>query len=211
MSTSRTGLADKITRLAKLPRPAGNFISLSSLVHLLDLPLASARVAAKRLEAKQILTRVGPGLYANLLAEPSVEQLASLLWRPSYISLEWALAFHGISQQKPAEVTCVTLHRPRRQATALGTLSYAHVSRSLYFGFKKETVRGNQQAYVAEPEKALLDWIYLRRQNAVPIALDELDLRHLRPDVLKQFQKPFPQSVQRVVEQAAPADQGSEK
>src|SRR5690242_2623530 len=114
MITSRTGLAEKITVLARLPRPAGNFVSLSSLSQLLNLPVKSARVAARRLEQKKILTRVGPGFYANLLAEPSVEQLASLLWRPSYISLEWALAFHGISQQRPREITCITLQRPRR-------------------------------------------------------------------------------------------------
>ena len=83
MTTSRTGQAQKILSLAKLPRPAGNFLSLTSLAHLLGLELPSTRLAALRLEKKGILSRVGPGLYANLLAETSLEQLASLLWSPS--------------------------------------------------------------------------------------------------------------------------------
>src|SRR5205814_1695286 len=109
MTPLRKGPTDKIMALAKLPRPAGNFVSLSSLAQLLELPVTSARIAARRLEKKGVVSRVGPGLYANLLAEPSLEQLAGLLWPPSYLSLEWALAFHGLSTQRPSEATCVTL------------------------------------------------------------------------------------------------------
>jgi predicted transcriptional regulator of viral defense system len=199
MKRWRTGLAEKILILAKLPQPAGNFLSLSSLAQLLDLPLPSARVAAKRLEKKNVLSHVGPALYANLLADPSLEQLASLLWAPSYLSLEWALAYHGLSTQKPSLATCVTLHRPRRVKTVLGTLHYSHLSKSLFFGFRKETIRPGVETWVAEPEKALLDWIYLRRRSGEPVALDEIDVRPLRPALLKRYQKAFPAFVQAVV------------
>jgi predicted transcriptional regulator of viral defense system len=186
------GPAEKIMALAKLPKPAGNFVSLSSLAQLLELPLPSARIAARRLEKKGVLTRVGPGLYANHLADPSLEQLAGLLWPPSYLSLEWAMAYHGVSTQKPSEATCVTLQRPRRVQTALGILSYFHLSRPLFFGFKKEKVHAGIEAWVAEPEKALLDWVYLRRRAGEPVALDEIDRRLLRPTVLKRYQQAFP-------------------
>ena len=175
MSSLRTGPAQKILCLSKLPRPAGNFLSLSSLSQLLGLSVPSTRLAARRLEKKGVLSRVGPGLYANRLAEPSLEQLAGLMWVPSYLSLEWALAYHGLSAQKPSEATCVTLHRPRRVDTVLGTVSYSHLSKSLFFGFRKEPVRAGVEAWVAEPEKALLDWIYLRCRSGEPIAFDELD------------------------------------
>jgi predicted transcriptional regulator of viral defense system len=193
--TPRKGPSEKLLTLAKLPRPAGNFVTLSSLAQLLELPLPSARIAAGRLEKKGVLWRVGPGLYANRLADPSIEQLAGILWSPSYLSLEWALAFHGISQQKTSEATCVTLHRPRRVQTPLGTLSFVHVAKSLFFGFKKEPVLPGVESWVAEPEKALLDWIYLRRRAGEPIALDEFRLSLLRPTILKQYSQPFPASV----------------
>ena len=202
MTLLRTGQAQKIMILTKLPRPDGNFLSLSSLSHLLGLPLQSTRIAARRLEKKGALARVGPGLYANLLADPTLEQLAGLLWAPSYLSLEWALAHHGLSAQKPSEATCVTLHRPRRVQTALGTLSYFHVSKPLFFGFRKETIRPGVETWVAEPEKAFLDWIYLRRRAGEPIALDEFDLRILRPKILRRYQKAFPPFVRRQAQSA---------
>jgi len=178
-------------------------VSLTSLAQLLDLPVVSARVAAGRLEKKNVLSRVGPGLYANHMADPSLEQLASLLGPPSYLSLEWALAYHGISTQKPSEATCVTLGRPRRIQITLGTLSYFHLSKSLFFGFRKETVRPGIETWVAEPEKALLDWIYLRRRAGEAIALDELDHRPLRPAILKRYQQVFPSFVQKILTEEA--------
>ena len=196
---SRVGPAEKILILAKMPRPAGNFLSLSSLSQLLGLPIVSARVAARRLEKKGVLARVGPGLYANRLAEPTLEQLAGLLWPPSYLSLEWALAYHGLSAQKPHEATSVTLGRPRRLQTVLGTLSYAHLSKALFFGFRKETVQPRVEAWVAEPEKALLDWIYLRRLAGEPIALDEIQTGRLRRGRLRRYGQRFPAFVRRLV------------
>jgi predicted transcriptional regulator of viral defense system len=167
-------------------------VTLSSLSHLLGLSVPSARLAAIRLEKKGLLSRVGPSLYANLLAEPSVEQLASLLWIPSYLSLEWAMAYHGISQQRPQEMTCITLHRPRQVHTSLGTLSYFHLSKPLFFGFRKETVRPGVQSWVAEPEKAFLDWIYLRRRAGEATPLDELNVQVLREKILRNYGRHFP-------------------
>jgi len=113
--------------------------------------------------------------------------------------LEWALAYHGLSQQKPAEATCVTRHRPRRVRTVLGTLSFSHVGLPLFFGFRKEKVRLGIETWVAEPEKALLDWIYLRRRAGEPIALDEINLKTLRPKILKQYSMSFPPSIRAVL------------
>jgi predicted transcriptional regulator of viral defense system len=194
-----TALADKLLTLSKLPRPAGNFLTLSSLAHLLELPIASARVAANRLEKKNVLRRVGPALYANLLAEPSIEQLAGLLWQPAYLSLEWALAWHGVSLQRPHDATCVTLGRPRRVISALGALSYFHVSKPLFFGYQKERVRAGVETWIAEPEKALLDWIYLRRRAGEFIALDEMNTKKLDPAKIEKYAVPFPSSVKKVI------------
>lgn len=196
MTPPRMDFAEKIVRLTKLRRSGGNFLSLSTLSQLLELPLASARVAARRLEKRGILSRVGPALYANLLAEPSLEQLAVLLWPPSYISLEWALAYHGVITQKPHEMTCVTLQRPRRVRTALGTLSYCHLSKALFFGFRKVSLRPDVQTWLADPEKALLDWIYLRRRAGEAISLEEIDPRACRPRRLARYARLFPTFVQ---------------
>ena len=91
----------------------------------------------------------------------------------------------------------MTLQRPRRVRTVLGSLSYAHLSKPLFFGFRKETVRPGVEAWVAEPEKALLDWVYLRRKSGEPIAFDEIDFSRLDPEILKTYSRKFPVTVQK--------------
>lgn len=48
---------------------------------------------------------------------------------------------------------------------------------------------------IAEPEKALLDWIYLNRQEGLPTALDELHLQFLTPTKLRDYALRFPRTV----------------
>ena len=93
----------------------------------------------------------------------------------------------------------MTLERPGRVRTVLGVLSYSHVSRPLFFGFRKEKLPQGAEAWVAEPEKALLDWIYLRRRAGEPIALDEIDLRPCRRTILERNARAFPPFVQAIV------------
>jgi hypothetical protein len=47
---------------------------------------------------------------------------------------------------------------------------------------------------IAEPEKAILDWIYLGLQNGVAPALDELDFSSVDRPKLLNFARRFPRS-----------------
>ena len=48
---------------------------------------------------------------------------------------------------------------------------------------------------IAEPEKALLDWVYLRLKGGFPVHLDELLFERLNIAELLQIGKKFPRSV----------------
>jgi hypothetical protein len=50
-----------------------------------------------------------------------------------------------------------------------------------------------------EPEKALLDWVYLQRQEGLPVALDELSLNPIDKKKLQKYALQYPNSVQRTV------------
>ena len=52
---------------------------------------------------------------------------------------------------------------------------------------------------IAEPEKALLDWVYLQRQEGLPVALDELSLNPIDKKKLQKYALQYPNSVQRTV------------
>jgi hypothetical protein len=68
----------------------------------------------------------------------------------------------------------------------------------LYWGHEEKATRYNKYL-IAEPEKALLDWIYLNRQEGLPTPFDELQLQFLDPGKLRQDAERFPRTVQEAI------------
>ncbi len=91
--------------------------------------------------------------------------IAGQMLEPSYISLYSALLFHGLANQVPKGIECVAPGKSRRYAD-LG-IAYHRIPPSLFFGYAKER-KGESYVLVAEPEKALLDGVYL---NELPKTL----------------------------------------
>lgn len=87
--------------------------------------------------------------------------MSNRLVRPSYVSLQSALAHHGWIPEGVPVTTAVTTGRPGRRYAPLGDLLYRHMGAALLFGYEKEEVAPGQRALVATPEKALLDLVYL--------------------------------------------------
>ena len=105
-----------------------------------------------------------------------VEYLANLLVMPSYVSLERALAIHGVIPERVPLIQSVTLRRPNLFRTAVGDFSYRHVKREWFFGYVETTVAGGT-ALVATPEKALLDLVYL---SSGPFGADRIEQLRLQ-------------------------------
>lgn len=105
--------------------------------------------------------------------------VANRLVRGSYVSLESALAHHGMIPEYVASTTSVCTGRPRRWETPLGGFEFRHLRRRLLRGFERVALSDGQEAYVATPEKALLDLVYLIPGADAPAYLDELRLQNL--------------------------------
>lgn len=105
--------------------------------------------------------------YSRRAAHPF--EVANLLQRPSYVSLESALSFHGLIPEAVFATTSVTTARPGEFETPLGHFDYRHVSKRMWWGYRLEPLGdGAASALIARPEKALLDLAYLRpRADAV--------------------------------------------
>jgi hypothetical protein len=56
---------------------------------------------------------------------------------------------------------------------------------------------------IAEPEKALLDWVRMQRQERLPVAPDELSVKPIDGKRLQKFAAKYANSVQRAVRDAA--------
>jgi predicted transcriptional regulator of viral defense system len=116
--------------------------------------------------------------------------VANRLVRGSYVSLQSALAHHGLIPEHVPVTTSVTTGRPQQRANALGSFEYHHVRRELLTGYRLEPLGDGQEALVATPAKALADLVglvpgadsgaylsELRLQNAEKIDATELE-RH---------------------------------
>jgi predicted transcriptional regulator of viral defense system len=126
--------------------------------------------------------RLRKGLYAlanpyrKVTPEPFA--IANQMRPACYVSLQSALSWHGIIPEFVATVTSVTTGRPQRFETPLGRFDFKHVKPDLFWGYRRFEMSHRQTAYVARPEKALLDLLYLTPGADRPGYLQELRLQN---------------------------------
>ena len=72
------------------------------------------------------------------------------------------------------------------------------ISRNLYWGFVEKQTR-YATYLIAEPEKALLDWVYLSLQVGIRPSLDEIEFKSVRKKKLAEYASKFPASVRNVM------------
>jgi predicted transcriptional regulator of viral defense system len=103
---------------------------------------------------------------------------ANILKRASYVSLQSALEHYDLIPEYVPSVTSVTTGRPGTYSTPIGNFIYRHIKKVLFAGYSLVDVGSKQEAFVARPEKALLDILYLTPHSDTPSYLDELRLQN---------------------------------
>ena len=86
--------------------------------------------------------------------------VANILYGPSYLSLEYALYFYGLIPEVVSDFTSVTTRKTMRFKNALGNFIYQHIDSKGFRGFQRKA-DGKNSFFVAEPEKAVVDFLYL--------------------------------------------------
>ena len=112
-------------------------------------------------------------------AHPHPFLVANRLLPASYVSLHSALAYYGMIPEHVPVTTSVTTCRPGRWETPLGVFDYRHIRVGFFDGYQLVDLGGRQQAFIARPEKALLDMVYLEPGADSPDYLTELRLDNL--------------------------------
>lgn len=108
--------------------------------------------------------------------------LAGLIYGPSYVSLETALALYGLIPERTEEITSITLKRAKCFDTPVGRFRYVPVSEQAFAcGVGLGAARGGGHL-LAEPEKALCDRIAQVRSLSAIRDLDALMEEDLRID-----------------------------
>lgn len=122
------------------------------------------------------LIRVRKGLYVfgeNERRNPICrELLANLIYGPSYVSLDYALAYHGLIPEDVAVVTSVTTGARRRFSTPFGLFTYRHLPVQRYAAGAAQIQAGDDLFLIATPEKALADKVWADKRLSPRSASD---------------------------------------
>jgi predicted transcriptional regulator of viral defense system len=102
--------------------------------------------------------------------------VANHLRKPSYVSLQSALSYYGMIPESVPVTTSVTTGRPEELQTPLGRFVFRHVKKTAFFGYRQNEISLGQSVFLASPEKALLDLLYLTPGSDSPRYLQELRL-----------------------------------
>ncbi len=117
-----------------------------------------------RYKKRCFITQIKRGLYVFPDALPPDVYIANKLYSPSYISLEFALSYHGIIPENVYEITSVTTKATRRFEALKKLFSYRKIKKVAYTGYGVER-QGGVSFYIADAEKAFVDTNYLRLMN----------------------------------------------
>jgi predicted transcriptional regulator of viral defense system len=161
---------DAYGELLQLGRP---LVQTGEAAARLSLSVSSASHLLRKLERAGLARRVRHGLWA-LQPNPEPFSVAPYLTAPfpAYVSFWSALAHHGMIEQIPRQISVASTDRSHRAKTTLGTYVIHHLAPELFDGYTGTPDSG----YVATPEKALFDAVYLRAPAGGRLFLPELTL-----------------------------------
>jgi len=144
--------------------------------------LAGLRLQLSRWVKTGRLIQLKKGLYT--LAQPYRKVaphpfvLANAMKKASYVSTQSALAYYGMIPEYVPVVTSVTTRRPEQAETHLGRFVFRHIKKSWFHSYKQVRLGSGQKAFIAAPEKALLDLVYLTPASDNYDFLSELRLQN---------------------------------
>lgn len=196
--------------------------TLSSILENLGYKRVNDKIV--QLKNKGILTPLKSGYYVynplhnNTLV--SKEIIANVLLGPSYISLDFALWFHGLIPESVHEVISITTKRTKSFETFFGVFSYQQIKKELFnIGLDIKNSK-SCNFIIAGKEKALCDKVYftkdidLRTQKAMMEFLEDdlrIDMDELHDCDMTVFEKYFKESKSKKIEVLSKVIQGLQK
>ncbi len=118
-----------------------------------------------RWQKRGLILKLRKGLYLlnknERRVSPGQMLIANNLYQPSYVSLEHALSFCGLIPERSYTVTSVTTKKTAHFKNMEGDFSYQHIKPQAFRGFREMKDPSGCSVFIAEPEKAVVDFLYL--------------------------------------------------
>ncbi len=131
---------------------------------LFGVSTVAASALLHRYKKQGFILQLKQGSYVFPDILPPDVYVANKLYSPSYISLEFALSYHGVIPETVYEITSVTTKTTRRFETLGKVFSYRKIKKTAYTGYEVQKQQG-LSFYIADAEKAFVDANYLRLKN----------------------------------------------
>jgi predicted transcriptional regulator of viral defense system len=155
------------------------------------------KMQLSRFKKRGLIFSLKRGIYCFDPQKIDELQLANKLYRPSYVSMETALRFYGMIPDVPQEVVSVNPLTLRKFQTDFGRFVYHKIKKELFWGYRKLS-HGERRGHflIAEKEKALLDYFYLRK---IKVTADlRLELSEIDFQLYQEYAKHFPAWVRKI-------------
>jgi predicted transcriptional regulator of viral defense system len=162
--------ADAYGELLRIGRP---IVQTREAATRLQASTSSASHLLRSMEEAGLARRLRQGLWT---LQPDVDPftLAPYLTAPfpAYVSFWSALHRHDMIEQIPRQISVASLDRTRHLSTTIATYSIHHLAPELLDGYRGSEASG----YLATPEKALFDTVYIRASRGARPFFPELSL-----------------------------------
>ena len=152
---NQTKFAAKI-KAKKIP-----IFSVADTQGLFGLSKSAAVKVLYRYAKNGFIIRLKRGLYAFPDTLPPDLFITNKLYEPSYISLQFALSYHGVIPETVYEITSITTKATRRFKVRGKIYTYRRIKRQAFSGYQAERQAG-VSFLIADPEKAFVDLLYFR-------------------------------------------------
>ena len=167
------------------------YLSGREIARLLNISPKNRKVALSRLTKRKILRRLRRNLYEVTLKPSDILEAANSIYQPSYLSFTYCLGKLGMLNQIAYEIEFATPRKTKRVEIRNRSVIFRKIKKELFFGY---TLKDN--VFIAEPEKALLDTLYLKTKGLTAINESELNLGDIRKQKFITMSKKFPLKVQ---------------
>lgn len=193
--------------LEKILANYGSIVDFDSIRGFLKKDHSDAEIRNKvsLLSKRGWLVRIKRGIYAVASLEShnftgiSPIAISNALISDSYVSMEYALNYHGLFDQLLSKLTAVNINKSVKYNFQKIEYQFIKTKPELFFGFN-ETIIDGRKVKIAEKEKAFIDFLNFRIDTyTVDLILEKLegDKTNLNFQKMIDYSKTYPLSTKR--------------
>jgi predicted transcriptional regulator of viral defense system len=176
----------------KLLSVSKRYLTSKEVARLLELKPKSRSVILSRLVKRNVLRRLRRNLYEVVFKPSEILEAASSVYQPSYLSFTYCLGKLGLLNQIAYEIEFATPKKTKRVELRNRAVIFRQIAKKLFFGYDLK-----DNIFIAQPEKALLDTLYIKSKGLTGLNENELNLNGLSKAKFLKMSKRFPISVQK--------------